>query len=123
MNRRFVNIILPDVENAEYIVKYWHEAGTAGQGVSGVVPLSWQEIRAWRLENELELTSFELNSIRRMSCEYCSEYIKDDPERLAPLPIDEDDFDRVAQGEAMKERNRLARERKKQEQMERYIVE
>jgi hypothetical protein len=123
LTRRFVNILIPDVGPANYLVKYWHEAGTAEQGVNGPQILSWPAIRAWRKENDIPLQPFEVSFIRRMSSEYCSEYHNTAPEREAPLPIDEDDFDREAQSNAMIERNRQARLRKKQEESERYTVE
>ena len=93
-------LLLPNVEEAEYLVRYWHEAGTVSQGGMGIAPLSWQEIRAWRLENELSLATYEINLIRQMSVEYVGEYhsasAKDRP---APYQeFKEEEFDRAAVG-------------------------
>lgn len=88
---------LPDLEEASYIIAYWHDAGTVNVGGMGVAPLSWSEIRAWRLENELQLDNFEINSIRRLSIEYCGEYnAASEKGREAPYTISEESFDRSA---------------------------
>lgn len=123
LTRRFVNIVMPDVGEAMYLVRHWHEAGTAAHGMSGPEPLPWSEIKAWRDENDISLEPFEINLIRRMSQEYCSEYHQNDPEREAPLFIDEDDFDRVAQGEAMKAKTKALRQKQMQEAAEKYTTE
>lgn len=88
---------LPDLEDADYIVEWWHEAGTISQGGMGISPLTWQEIRAWRLENELHLENFELQMIRAMSSEYCGEYnAGSEKGREAPYSVSEEKVDRVA---------------------------
>lgn len=81
----------------QYLIEWWHEVGTVGQGGMGIIPLSWQEIRAWRQENELELENFELNMIRLLSVEYCGEYhAASAKNRPAPYSIEEDEIDREA---------------------------
>lgn len=67
-------LILPEVIGAEYIIQWWHEAGTFANGGMGISPLSWLEIKAWREENELELDGYEISAIRRLSVEYVSAY-------------------------------------------------
>lgn len=64
----------------------------------GITPLSWQEIRAWRLENELSVSLWEVQAIRMLSSEYCAEYYAaSDVNRQPPYQdmLDED-FDRTA---------------------------
>jgi hypothetical protein len=91
-------LLLPDVEEAEYVIRWWHEAGTVGQGGMGITPLSWQEIRAWRLENELSLSLWEVNAIRMLSTEYCSEYHEASSKDREPpyQEMLEEEFDRTA---------------------------
>lgn len=48
------------------------EAGPAAPGFSGEVPLSWQELRAWRLETRITLAPEELQLLRRLSQRYVS---------------------------------------------------
>lgn len=67
-------LLLPELNEAEYLIGYWHEAGTVSSSGMGLSPLSWQEIRAWRLENKLNLHPFELQAIRTLSQEYAGEY-------------------------------------------------
>lgn len=64
----------------------------------GIAPLSWQELRAWRLENDLSLTPYEVNFIRQLSVEYVGEYhAASDKGREPPYQeITEEDIDRPA---------------------------
>lgn len=88
---------LPDVEDAYYIVKWWQDCGTVGTTGQGLIPLTWQEIQAWRTENELVLNNFEISCIKNMSREYVSEYYAaSDKSRPAPYSITEDKVDMVA---------------------------
>lgn len=88
--------MLPELAEAEYLVGYWHDAGTVGPSGMGVTPLTWQEIRAWRLENQLQLDPFELQAIRTMSQEYAAEYgqasEKDRPAPYNTVEIEEQSF-------------------------------
>ena len=91
-------LILPELDSAEYLVQYWHEAGTVGQGAAGPIALSWQEIRAWRQENQYTLSLFEIAAIRRLSDEYVGEYYSaSDKSRPAPYQgVTLEDIDRTA---------------------------
>lgn len=76
---------LPD--GAEYLVSLFHSAGTATQTGMGLVPLSWQEIEAWVRCTGIEemVTPWELETVRRMSEAYASEYSQAyDPKRKQP---------------------------------------
>lgn len=66
--------------------------------MGGITPLSWQEIRAWRTENDLSLSLYEVNAIRRLSAEYASEYhAASEKGRQPPYQeFAEEDFDRTA---------------------------
>lgn len=96
-------LVLPDVADADYIVKLWHESGTVMSGASGPTALNWQELKAWREENDLELTNYEVDAIRRMSIEYVSEYYEaSDKTRPAPYVIEIEELDRTAVGNKIK---------------------
>ena len=88
---------LPDVGSSYYVVKYWQDCGSVGYGSSGIVPLSWTEIRNWREENDLEIDYRERKMIREMSKAYVSEfYAAKDPNRPAPYSIGIVELDRPA---------------------------
>lgn len=88
---------LPDVGSSYYVVKYWQDCGSVGYGSSGIVPLSWTEIRNWREENDLEIDYRERKMIREMSKAYVSEfYAAKDPYRPAPYSIEVVELDRPA---------------------------
>lgn len=88
---------LPDVGSSYYVVKYWQDCGSVGYGSSGIVPLSWTEIRNWREENDLEIDYRERKMIREMSKAYVNEYYASkDPNRPAPYSIGIVELDRPA---------------------------
>lgn len=88
---------LPDVGSSYYVVKYWQDCGSVGYGSSGIVPLSWTEIRNWREENDLQIDHRERKMIREMSKAYVSEfYAAKDPNRPAPYSIGIVELDRPA---------------------------
>jgi len=97
-----ISLRLPNVDEVYHIVQYWQELGcTASDGG----PLPWSEIRAWRLENDLELTPFEVRSIREMSKAYVYEYHQaKDIARPSPYKIEvaPEDIDRNAVGSNIK---------------------
>lgn len=72
-------------EGAEYLVALFHSAGTATQTGMGLVPLSWQEIRAFVHCTQATVTPWELGVIRKLSEAYCAEYARaSDKLRQAP---------------------------------------
>ena len=88
---------LPDVGSSYYVVKYWQDCGSVGYGSSGIVPLSWTEIRNWREENDLQIDYRERKMIREMSKAYVNEYYAaKDPNRPAPYSIGIVELDRPA---------------------------
>ncbi len=90
-------LVLPDVNEAQYLIEMWHHAGTVSQNANGISPLSWLEIRAWRMENEIRIDNFEINTIRRLSQEYVGEYYAaTDKNRVAPYEVQEEEIDRKA---------------------------
>lgn len=87
---------MPELEEAAYLIAYWHDAGTCSVSGMGISPLTWLEIRAWRLENEMYIDGFEIKAIRLLSSEYVSEYhAATDKSRPAPFSPEEENLDRV----------------------------
>lgn len=58
----------------------------------GIVPITWQELRAYRLENDLDLSIWDRGVLHSMSEAYVNEYYAaTDPQRPAPwAPIVEE---------------------------------
>lgn len=112
---------MPPLDDEYYIIKFWEDCGSVGVGSSGIVPLSWSEIKAWRTENELSLTHFEITCIRKLSQAYVSEfYVAKEKDSEPPYSVTEETFDRVAASNKMK--GALQRFSKKGDE-ERYTVE
>lgn len=58
------------------------EVGPAEAGTMGQAPLSWQTIRAWRLETFQRPSAWEVRMLRRLSTEYLAEiHAAEDPHR------------------------------------------
>lgn len=78
----------------------------------GLVPLSWQEIRAFRQENNLNITLFERELLKKMSEAYCAESARaTDPKRPAPYApeVEEDEVDHIGTAIRMREQMQLLR--------------
>lgn len=81
--------------------------GQAEATGNGIIPISWQELRAFRLENELDLTLWDRQVLREMSEAYVSEYYAaTDPQRKAPWTNTLDEIDEEA--ELIKARSLMA---------------
>lgn len=80
------HLTMPELNEEEYILGLWQEAGSVSSGGMGIAALSWQEIQAWINVTETELEMWEKLLIRRLSQEYCSEYSSaSDVSRPAPF--------------------------------------
>lgn len=68
----------------------------SGQAIStgmGLVPISWVEMDAWIRVNSLELTLWEIETIKKMSEAYCRENaLAVDPQRPAPYKVVTEDL-------------------------------
>jgi hypothetical protein len=86
------------IEGSEYLVALLHSAGTATQTGMGLVPLQWVELRAWTETLGVQHTAWELETIRRMSEAYASEFSQaSDKKRPIPYkPVEEIVINRVA---------------------------
>lgn len=116
-------------EYEAHLVGLWHEAGTVSQSGMGLAPLEWGQIIIWAdrfySDEEVEwvkspsnrwmpilshvrtLTDGELQIIRQLSQEYCSEYSQaSDPQRECPKIVFVDEVDGKSEsarfGEAFK---------------------
>jgi hypothetical protein len=91
---------LPEFDSAfSPMLGFFFDMGQAMSTGMGLIPISWQEQRAWRLENKLSLTLWEIETLRKMSEAYCSEYHKaTDPSRKRPFSLyNEDEIDEEAE--------------------------
>jgi hypothetical protein len=69
-------LVLPEIEGAEYIISLLHEAGPVGSNGYGVEGLKWSEIHSWIASTGLFLSSWEVLLIKELSDVYASEYNK-----------------------------------------------
>jgi hypothetical protein len=108
-----VEVQLPEVPAQwAYLLELFFNSGQCIQTGMGLAPLSWQEIQAFIEVNELDLTLFERDIIKKMSEAYCAESHKaTDPQRPAPYVEKkaEDEIDRVAQAMRFREQLNLLR--------------
>lgn len=87
VNREHTSLEMPDIETehgAGYLVGLLYEAGLMSSSGMGPVPLSWAEIDAWIRCTDLQLTTWERLTIKRMSEEYVAERCETDPNRISP---------------------------------------
>lgn len=88
---------MPEINPAfDFLRILFFESGQCLATGQGLVPLTWQEIDAWIRVNQLDLTLWEIETIRKMSEAYCAEYSRaTDPQRPAPYSIvkEEDEID------------------------------
>ncbi len=58
---------------AEFLVLLFYEVGLCGQGDEGIVPLSWQEIKAFNEVTDSRMTPWEVKTLHDMSLAYVLE--------------------------------------------------
>lgn len=106
---------LPEIDPAfSYLLELFALSGQAKSTGMGLVALDWQELRAFRLENELDLTIWERQTLKRMSEAYSSEYsLASNPNRPAPHTVEKEpeEIDHIAQALKMMEVVRSMRKR------------
>lgn len=75
----------PPTPGVEHLVGIFFGAGQITQTAQGIVPLTWCEIKAFLELNEVDLCTWEIKLLKRMSEAYCVEYSRgSDPDRKAP---------------------------------------
>jgi hypothetical protein len=108
-----VEVQLPEVpEQWAYLLGLFFNSGQCTQSGFGLIPLSWQEIKAFIEVNELDLMLYEKELLKKMSEAYCAESHKaTDPQRPAPYVAEkeEDEIDHIAQALQFREQMRLLR--------------
>jgi hypothetical protein len=104
---------LPEVpEQWAYLLGLFFNSGQCTQSGFGLIPLSWQEIKAFIEVNELDLMLYEKELLKKMSEAYCAESHKaTDPQRPAPYVAEkeEDEIDQIALGIQIRDSMRLLR--------------
>lgn len=61
---------MPPVNGGEYLVSSWHKCGMCLQGMSGAIPLTWQELDAYCSRSGANLDGWESEQIIAMSRAY-----------------------------------------------------
>lgn len=69
-------LVMQDLDGAEYLINLLHEAGPVGSNGYGVEGLKWSEIHSWIAATGLFLSSWETLLIKELSDVYASEYNK-----------------------------------------------
>ena len=77
-------IDLPD-NPLQYLVDWLMEAGPLGVGGMGPVPISWQELEAWKRACEVSPTAWEIRVIRDLSRDFLDQMNKS-REPTCPAP-------------------------------------
>jgi hypothetical protein len=82
---------LPNIDGAEYLVGLLYEAGLAGSNGMGIVSLTWTEINNWMAATDLNLSTWEILTIKTLSDAYVGEYSQASSKtRLAPFSQEDD---------------------------------
>lgn len=72
--------------------------GPVEQGMNGPIPVSWQEINAWKEATGVNATREELIILRNLSSEYVAQYNRsEDPAEPPPVHARNVDHEVVAQ--------------------------
>lgn len=90
---------LPNLEGADYIISMLYEAGLFSSNGMGAVSLPWVEIDAWLHRTGLELSTWEILTIKELSDAYVAELNQASAkDRPAPyIEVVEDEAQIVAQ--------------------------
>lgn len=111
-----VEVQLPEIPSVlNYLLGHFFSSGQCLQTGQGLVPLTWQELKAYIELNELELCTWEANIIKKMSDAYCAEYSRaSDPNRPAPYRkvVEEAEVDQVVKAQRIMQGLSAFRKRK-----------
>jgi hypothetical protein len=91
--------LMPNLDEAAYIVSYWQDIGVVGAGAMGPVPLANTEIAAWVELSGIQLTPWEFATIKEMSRLYLAS-LHDGQKPDCPPPFGDpvNEFDREQVG-------------------------
>jgi len=86
-------IKLPEIESKDqFIIKYLDEIGWYSQGFSGIEPISWQELAAWKQATGTIITPSECSLLIGLSRAYVAQYYaSEDPACPNPLAVEVED--------------------------------
>lgn len=103
---------MPELEHGQHLLTWLNEIGITGQGYNGPIPLSWQELKAWRDCTGTAATSEEMLMLRQLSVDYIAQYNSSaDPN--APPPNAPRNSDKEAVAKSLKAGLRRAAENRK----------
>lgn len=79
-------IHFPEIDpDYDYLRVLFFRSGQVSTGGMSMAPLTWTELRNFRLESKMIIHSWEMDIIKRLSEEFCSEYTKgSNPQQPAP---------------------------------------
>ena len=88
---------MPQIKNYLYLLDYTKDMGLYSSGGMGIIPLSYVEIKAYRDLMGLNLTPFEVSTIRDISIAYTSQYNNNYSDTVAPFSnvITVNEFDKL----------------------------
>lgn len=102
-----------------YLKELFFSSPMAIQTGMGITRLTWEEFKAWREENELDLMVWEKRILMKMSDAYCTEYAKaKEPNAPAPYVPEREEAeeatvsDKIAQAIKLREQMKLFRKKK-----------
>lgn len=75
---------MPPVAEFGYLFEYLHELGFVSSTGMGRQVLSYQEIQSWSDLMKVDLTIFEVESIRALSTAYLMQYLDSEEPNCAP---------------------------------------
>lgn len=95
-------IHLPDIPSAfGNLLEFFYGAGQYSNTGMGIISLTWNDIKNYREENDIEMMLWERDAVRRMSSAYCAEYYEaKDPKRPCPYKPVQDELDEEQAQEA-----------------------
>lgn len=86
---------MPPEQLGDYLLGYWHDIGRHGYAGMGPVPLDDAALRAWRENVCIDLSPWEVRTVKDLSRAYLAELAAaEDPLRPPPFGSVADQFDR-----------------------------
>lgn len=80
---------LPELQAGEHLVGYLFEAGPTSPAGMGSAALAWAELQAWQSQVGIELESWEVRTLRRLSGDFAAEARRAEaPDAASPLAIE-----------------------------------
>jgi hypothetical protein len=61
---------MPDLIGFDHVIQWLSVVGPVMPVADGIAPVTYQEIESWQRQSGVELTPWEVETLRRLSCEY-----------------------------------------------------